>query len=205
MHETKIRDELIHIWNTSIECRKSRSMPFLILPKSVAGENALETRLKNLFISIPDNHNKSLHISIQSLFLAIWADINIKYALNYLLMDEYCTDINIFAVSMVIRLLAARCLYDCRCINSKWVILLQNEWLLQMMTEVLLKVESILIFSLTHYHSDLVRLVNETMNDDKTFVVWTTIQRGLRKVLRDDEHKTLEWAFCGIIEQICRL
>ena len=96
---------------------------------SAKHKRRLYGRMKQMFISL--DHSKPLHIKTQSLFIALWANIKMKYAFNYLLMDRYCTQINIFSVTVFMKVLStARYAYYYRCIKQIWNAILQNDALL---------------------------------------------------------------------------
>ena len=80
---------------------------------------------RTMFVSF--NHNKTLNIDTQSLFIAVWANLNMHYALNYLLMDECCTEVNIFGITIFLKQLSSiNGAYHCPLIKSIWNAILQN-------------------------------------------------------------------------------
>ena len=124
MHETAILSHLKSIWDRHYSSYQR--------PLAVQYKQALNEQLAEMFLSL--DHSKPLHIETQSMFVAVWANVNTKYALNFLMMDGYCTQINIFSITVLLKVMSISSgAYHYRLIKQIWNVILQNKTILDAM------------------------------------------------------------------------
>ena len=124
MHETAILSHLKSIWDRHYSSYQR--------PLSVQYKQALNEQLAEMFLSL--DHSKPLHIETQSMFVAVWANVNMKYALNFLMMDGYCTQINMFSITVLLKVMSISSgAYHYRLIKQIWNVILQNKTILDAM------------------------------------------------------------------------
>ena len=122
-HEKYILSQLESTWNHY--CRSYR-------PLSANRRRSVFGKLKALFINF--DHSTTLNIRAQSMFIAIWTFVDIKYALNYLLMDELCTEVDVFSIAVLVKVMSISSgAYYHRLIKQIWSAILQNDAMLHTM------------------------------------------------------------------------
>ena len=123
-HEAEILSELEYTWDRHFAhfCRASTRC-----------KRSLNDKLKRMFASC--DHSKPLHIKTQSMFIRVWANVNIKYALNYLIMDGYCTQINVHSIVVLLKVMSiiGNSAYYLPLIKQIWNVILQNSVILNAM------------------------------------------------------------------------
>ena len=196
MDEKKALDQLTSIWNN--ECKRKRDpLKKTHCPLPASAKASLDEKLQHLFLSL--NHSKPLQIETQSLFIAIWANVNIQSALNYLLMDVYCTKIDIFAISILLKQFSStNSAYYCPLIKSIWSAILPN----QVLSRLILSgygvdnVASYSLLTLAIYDVELntaMNLLNATQSRQQ-IISLMTLKSVMEKLLHYDKKREYRWA-----------
>ena len=184
------------IWANELKTKHSKSKSFKHLSKDAA--KSLDIRMKHIFISLPVDSPPC--VEIQSLLIAIWSNINMQYALNYLLMDEYCTGIDLFALSIMLKLLSASYgEYYFPIIKAIWKVILTNDAISDMLLTKSKENKNIISYSLHSilFHVDdlktAMKLLNATRDTPQT-LTWATCERAVKKLIRCDQKRKYGWA-----------
>ena len=155
-----------------------------------------ESQINAMFLSL--RQIKSLDVETQSMFIALWAHCNMEYALNFVLMPEFCTKLNIFGLSVLLKQLSAskHGLYN-NLVKEIWIAILENPKILTAILKYKAKyLASHSIECLIHCDKDLdiaLKILNATSASKQQQMSWETLKNLLERLQDSDTQRVHGW------------